>query len=86
MTQYIRSSIDKFNIRNIKSDEDYSDIRITLDEAEDHNLIEHLICTYGSDIEFSDIVKIFNNNPSLKKANSESKNRHALYNKKSHIV
>jgi spore coat polysaccharide biosynthesis protein SpsF len=86
VTQYIRSSIDKFNIRNVESDKDYSDIRITLDETEDYNLIEYLISTYGSDIEFADIVEIFHNNPSLKKSNSESKNRHALYNKKSHIV
>jgi spore coat polysaccharide biosynthesis protein SpsF len=86
VTQYIRTSIDKFVINNIKSEKNYSDIRITLDEQEDYNLIEHLIYTYGSNIEFSDIVRIFDNNPNLKKINSESKNRHALYNKKLKIV
>ncbi|MDA7441044.1 glycosyltransferase family protein [Candidatus Pseudothioglobus singularis] len=85
VTQYIRSS-DKFKIQNIESDIDYSDIRITLDEDEDYKLIQHLVSNYGKDIEFSDIVNIFINNPSLKKTNSKSKKRHAIYNKKSLIV
>lgn len=84
VTQYIRSS-DKFKTQNIESDYDYSDIRITLDEDEDYKLIQHLLSNYGRDIVFSDIVKIFNKNPSLKQTNYKSKIRHAEYNNKSFI-
>lgn len=68
VTYYIRNHKEEFMSGNLCNDEDFSKIRLTLDEKLDFELISLLINRFykqGSFIKFEDVVKLIKSNPDL---------------------
>lgn len=86
VTQYVRHRTNQYVLTNLSSEGNWHHIRVTLDEDEDYQLIAILYQLLGDSVCFNDLKKIFLKFPALTKINSESCNRHAVYNKKSNIV
>ena len=85
VTQYIRHRPKKFKLSNLSSLGNYYDIRVTLDEEEDMQMIALIIKLLGDKVNLEQIVSLFASNPELKKINSEAGIRHAVYNKEQNI-
>lgn len=86
VTQFIRHRPNRFKLVNFAAPGDYHEIRVTLDEEEDKNLIEKIIQETGVDVDFVALINLFKKNPELKKLNSDSKNRHQKYNQSQKII
>ena len=70
VTPYFRQNPDRFDHHNIERIPNASDIRITLDTAEDYELIRILIEQYqAGDLSVDEIIHIFEENPQLKNIN-----------------
>ena len=73
VTLYIKNNSDNYNLGNLKQDIDLSDLRWTVDEKEDFILIKRIYeSLYPNKQIFlmSDILELFDNNPSLLKINN----------------
>ena len=64
VTPYIWKNPEKFNLYNIESENDYSDLRLTIDYIEDLDALKEIAKFYGQDLSFSykDIVHLINEN------------------------
>lgn len=71
VTVHLWKNPDKFKLVNIENDEDFSDLRLSVDEKEDFILIEKIIQKINkSPIFLRDIIELFKNEPDLPKINS----------------
>lgn len=86
VTQYIRKNPLDFKISNLSSSVNLHDIRLTLDEKQDYELIEIVMKLLNEDVSLTNIQKLFEKYPSLKKINAESKARHQAYNSGQKII
>ena len=86
VTQYIRHNDDIFNISNYKSHKNHHDIRVTLDTEEDYKLIKEVVNIGGINLNYSQLIEIFEKNKNLKNINRLSKNQHSIYNKNNKII
>ncbi|MDH5523669.1 MAG: glycosyltransferase family protein [Desulfobulbaceae bacterium] len=86
VTQFVRHREKRYKLVNLSSGEDWHDIRVTLDEDEDKQLIELVMRLSGIDVDFIGLQALFSEFPSLKRINARSKNWHAKYNLREHII
>lgn len=73
VTLYIRNHPELFKVESYKANKDFSNLRWTLDEQEDYQLIEQIYCElYADNGEFGmqDILRLFEATPSLALVNS----------------
>ena len=78
VTPYIYEHPEIFNLSNIENKRDLSDLRLTVDEEKDLELIRKIYAKLykESDIFFmEDIIKLFENNPYLRGINREVKQK-----------
>ena len=81
VTPYIWRNINKFNINHFKGEEDYSDIRITLDTKEDYKVISWLINEIENNKmhgKLNDIIHLFNLHPNILEINSNVQQRKVI--------
>ena len=74
VTLYIRDNPDKFKLGNVKNDNDFSNLRWTLDEKEDFIFINEIYKNlFNKDSFFSmgDIIQLLNEKPELSDINSK---------------
>ena len=73
VTPYIIKNQDYFHLGFIKNNEDYSNIRLTVDHKEDFELIKHLIenIAFNKFFKMSDIIKYLKTNNSILERNSK---------------
>lgn len=74
VTLYIRDNPDKFKLGNVKNDEDFSDLRWTLDEKEDFVFINEIYKNLYNENSFftmNDIVNLLDEKPELLEINSK---------------
>lgn len=74
VTLYIRDNPKKFKLANVKNDEDFSDLRWTLDEQEDFSFIKEIYKNlYNQDYFFhmDDIIQLLKEKPELLNINSK---------------
>ena len=72
VTLYIKNNKNEYNLGNIEYSKDLSDLRWTVDEKEDFNLISQIYESLYEDKELflmEDILNLFENNPDLLKIN-----------------
>lgn len=72
VTPYIYKHLELFRLKNVKSDQDLSSYRLTLDEPEDLDLIEKIV--YACSIEgcsLEEIVKLLSDNPNWTNLNNK---------------
>lgn len=86
VTQYIRRQDKIFKIVNIRNEVDLHEIRLTLDEKEDFELIEIVMKLLDGKYSLRNVAILFEKYPSLKKINSNAKDRHHTYNKSQNII
>lgn len=86
VTQYIRRMNNEFKSVNFSNKTNLHDIRLTLDEKEDFELIEIVMKLLNQDVSLNRVADLFNKYPSLKKINEGSRDRHQIYNKNQQIV
>jgi len=86
VTQYIRHRPEQYTLVNFRAEGEWYNIRITLDEDDDWQLIETVMRILGQDARLQDIITLFSELPALKKINAEAKQRHAAYNQQARIV
>jgi len=72
VTQYILDNPKKFKIDGLENQENFSDLRLTLDHQEDFNLIKLVIENFpaGEIYNLEKIISFFEDNPHLKLINS----------------
>jgi spore coat polysaccharide biosynthesis protein SpsF len=73
VTPYVEKHPELFNIFNFENDEDLSHIRLTVDEKEDLELIQHLysVMSPKNDFGLNEIKNIISKNPELFRINSK---------------
>ena len=86
VTQYVRYRPKQFKLVNLPSGGDWHNIRLTLDEDEDRQLIEVVMRLLGNDLRFKDLTELFSELPSLAKVNTDAKASHANYNQNEKII
>lgn len=72
VTSYMRKNPEKYKIGNLQSNKDYSNMRLTVDEIEDYDLILQVYKNFTPNILFSfeEIIAFLQNNKALLKINS----------------
>lgn len=74
VTPYFRNQKESFRIFNFTNDEDYSDLRWTLDYEIDLKLIKKIISKINTrPVHLENILELFKNEPDLKKINQDHK-------------
>ena len=86
VTQYIRHNSNLFKIKNYRANENYSDIRVTLDTQEDYDLIKEVIKLSSVNISLEELVRLFEEYPHLKELNRLSSNNHKKYMIQNNII
>ena len=86
ITQFVRHHPERFHIVNVQAPENHHDIRITLDEMSDYELIAKVFLALGDNPKYNSIIDLFNNHPELFKINLETRLLHNKYNKSLNIV
>jgi spore coat polysaccharide biosynthesis protein SpsF len=86
VTQYIRRNKNIFHLENFVSDYLEHNIRLTVDEPEDYELICLIIRLLGEDARVDAIRQLFKEFPSLRNINSQVADKHYLYNKNLEII
>ena len=86
VTQYVRYRPKQFKLVNLPSGGDWHNIRLTLDEDADRQLIEVVMRLLGNDLRFKDLIALFSEIPSLTRMNTEAREWHADYNKTENII
>lgn len=86
VTQYVRHRPKQYALANLASDGDWHHIRVTLDEEDDYQLIGIIMSMSGCDVSFADLIYVFSKYPALAKINSNAREWHADYNKRSNVV
>ncbi len=86
VTQFVRHRPERYNMANLSASANWHDIRVTLDEEDDHQLIEIIMKLIGEGANYADLKRIFTKYPLLKKINDRARDWHAGYNKREHIV
>lgn len=86
VTQYIRHRPETYKLVNVKNETDVSDIRLTLDEKVDFQLIETVMKLLEGKTSLDRIIKLFEENPALKEINLNAKERHKNYNSSQNII
>ncbi|MGD2118684.1 MAG: glycosyltransferase family protein [Chromatiales bacterium] len=86
VTQFVRHRPERFKLVNLKADADHHDIRITLDEPDDYQLIRLIYRLLGDAADYRSIVDLFADFPVLHSINSEAGKSHAEYNQSQKIV
>lgn len=84
VTQYVIKRREHFNVGNIKSDIDYSGVRITLDEYEDFELIDKIYSAhnYSKELSFDQIISYLDDNKDLGKINQHFSRNSSLVKQK----
>lgn len=85
VTQYVRHRPEEYKLVNLSSEEELHDIRVTLDEEEDFQLIKLVMRLKGDDVDFDGIKSVFKEFPLLKDINTGARGRHDVYNRKEKI-
>jgi spore coat polysaccharide biosynthesis protein SpsF len=85
VTQYVRHLPDQYKLVNLFSGGSWYDIRVTLDEDEDKQLIELILRLLGQDCRLSDLKKLFSEFPMLRCMNNEVRIKHKKYNEDQNI-
>jgi len=86
VTQYVRHRPNQYKLVNLPSGGDWHNIRLTLDEDADRQLIEVVMRLLGNDLRFKDLIALFSEIPSLTRMNTEAREWHADYNKTENII
>lgn len=86
VTQYIRRNTQHFQLVNLRAKQDWHDIRITLDDNRDYDLLNLVVDILGPDATLSEIVNLFKQRPELKAINLSSTVAHAAYNNALNLV
>lgn len=73
VTPYMYNNPDKFNIQNFENDEDYSHIRLTVDEKEDYELVKRVYShfDYRLDFDTHDIIAFLSKEKEFAKINNK---------------
>jgi spore coat polysaccharide biosynthesis protein SpsF (cytidylyltransferase family) len=72
VTSYIRNNVEKFTHSNVKSSQDLSSMRWTVDEPEDFEFIEKVyqkLYSENTGFNMSDVLAYLQNHPNLTKIN-----------------
>ncbi len=78
VTPYIYQNPSQFRIGHVLSEDDHSDLRLTVDTKEDFLLIEKIIDAFyknNPNFTYDDIVKLLNENKDWLKINAEIKQK-----------
>jgi len=86
VTQFVRHRPERFKLQNLKADADYHNIRLTLDEPDDYQLIRLVHRLLGDHADFNSIKNLFREYPALLKINQQAGEAHADYNQGQKIV
>jgi len=86
VTQFVRHRPERFHLVNLEAPENNHNIRVTLDEISDFELIEKVFLALGANANYNSIVNLFNNHPELFKINLETRILHNKYNKNLNII
>lgn len=86
VTQFIRHRPQRYHLCNLESDGDWNDIRVTLDEDVDLQLIKLLIRLLGENVDFYALKKLFSEYPALTRVNASAREWHADYNQRENII
>lgn len=86
VTQYIRHRPSIFQLVNHKYRCVCHNIRLTVDEAADLQLVRLVVRLLGKEPTVNQIVCLFDEFPELSKINVEVAQRHAEYNKNQHVI
>jgi spore coat polysaccharide biosynthesis protein SpsF len=86
VTQFVRHRPERFHLANLEAPENNHNIRVTLDEISDFELIEKVFLALGANANYNSIVNLFNNHPELFKINLETRILHNKYNKNLNII
>jgi spore coat polysaccharide biosynthesis protein SpsF (cytidylyltransferase family) len=72
VTFFLWKNPDRFKMENVENKEDYSELRITVDEKEDFVLVEQIFSKISKrPIHLRDLVELFKNEPDLLKTNDQ---------------
>jgi spore coat polysaccharide biosynthesis protein SpsF len=86
VTQFVRHRPERFHIVNLQAPENNHNIRITLDEISDYELIEKVFHALGDNANYKSIIQLFNKHPELIKTNLETRLLHDKYNKSFDLI
>ncbi len=86
VTQFVRHRPSKYRLVNMSSGGNWHDVRVTLDEDEDRQLIELVMLLQGEDVYFAGLKSLFSKFPALKHVNSQARDWHADYNFRQQII
>lgn len=74
VTMYIRENLEKFSTANLSFGQNYKHLRLTLDRAEDYQLLQAVFANFASSPEFFSyyqIIRFLEQNPNLVGINSQ---------------
>jgi spore coat polysaccharide biosynthesis protein SpsF len=86
VTQFVRYRPDRFKLVNLKSDCNCHQIRVTLDESEDFQLISLIYQLLGNSVDFIKLKNLFKKFPALFTINNKVAINHLKYNQSQKII
>jgi spore coat polysaccharide biosynthesis protein SpsF len=86
VTQFVRHRPERFDMTNVKAPENHYDIRLTLDEMSDFELISKVFLSLGDNANYNSIVDLFKRQPELFEINLEARMLHNKYNKSFNLI
>jgi len=86
VTQFVRHRSNRFKLVNLKSNDDYHQMRVTLDEIDDYQLIKIIYKLSGNSVDFIELKKLYKEFPALFNMNRQVADKHLEYNQSQKII
>ena len=86
VTQFVRHRSNRFKLVNLKSNDDYHQMRVTLDEIDDYQLIKIIYKLSGNSVDFIELIKLYKEFPALFNMNRQVADKHLEYNQSQKII
>lgn len=86
VTQYVRHRPEVYKIRSLTYEKTLYDIRLTVDEQSDLELVEIVYLLTQGEVNLKNLVNLFEKFPSLKNVNKNSAEAHRKYNLSENII